>query len=125
MHGGQFRKAEETKEEEELESGDARSIARRVVTPERKPPQKRQGGDDDDDAQPTKALRYGDAMFDAMDLKIMSAVLRGVDITEVYSPQRVAQPCEAFGLQWGSSFGLTTGWGFSKVGDRKAAWKNH
>ena len=47
------------------------------------------------------------------DKQIPSAILRGVDITEVYSPQRVVELCSKHGLYKGDSFDLRTGFDLS------------
>jgi hypothetical protein len=47
----------------------------------------------------------------------------GVDMTEVYSPVRVAAVAGRFGLKAGTSFDLTNGWNFSDPKHRAAAWK--
>ena len=47
------------------------------------------------------------------ELRILSAVLRNVDICEVYSPKRVAEVCGKYGLTAGDSFDLVTGWDLS------------
>ena len=57
-----------------------------------------------------------------MDRKILSVILRGVDITETYSPDHVATTCRRFGLTPGSSMDLATGYDFSKPADRRRAW---
>ena len=54
---------------------------------------------------------------------IMSACLRGVDITEMYSPERINQVCHEFGLNKGTPFDLRSGWDFDKDADRREAWK--
>ena len=43
------------------------------------------------------------------DRKIIASVIMGVDITEVFSPERVAQVAKRFGLTTGSSMDLTNG----------------
>ena len=48
------------------------------------------------------------------ELGILSAILRGVDITEVYSPQRVVDVCLKYGLVKGDSFDLRTGFDLSE-----------
>ena len=58
-----------------------------------------------------------------IDRKIMAAALLGVDITEVYSPERVAQVARKYGLVAGTSMDLTTGWDFNRDDHKKAAWK--
>ena len=50
---------------------------------------------------------------DKGDLKILSALLRGVGITELYSPQHVVEVCHKFNLVKGDSFDLRTGFDFS------------
>eukprot|EP00974_Lingulodinium_polyedra_P077019 7456591-Lingulodinium_polyedra.AAC.1 len=57
------------------------------------------------------------------DLKIMSKYILGVDITEVYSPERVNMIAKKFGLAPGTSFDLSTGWDFNKEAGRNSAWK--
>ena len=64
-------------------------------------------------------------MLDSMieiDRKILAAAILGVDITEVYSPERVAKVAQRFGLKAGSSFDLTNGWDFNIEDDRRKAW---
>ena len=49
-------------------------------------------------------------MLDSMDMidrKILASAILGIDITEVYSPERVAKVARSFGLQAGSSFDFT------------------
>ena len=53
--------------------------------------------------------------------KILSAIIRGVDITEIYSPERVVKACLKQNLVPGSSMDLTSGWDFSKKEHREAA----
>ena len=53
----------------------------------------------------------------------LSACLRGVDITEMYSPERINQVCHEFGLNKGTSFDLRSGWDFDKDADRREEWK--
>ncbi len=43
---------------------------------------------------------------------IWAACLLGIDVTELYSPERVNAVCSEFGLERGSSFDLRTGWDF-------------
>ena len=54
---------------------------------------------------------------------MLSACLRGVDITEMYSPERINQVCHELGLNKGTSFDLRSGWDFDKEADRREAWK--
>ena len=60
---------------------------------------------------------------DDIDKKILSASILGVDITEVYSPERVARVAKKFGLVSGSSMDLTNGWDFEREGHKRLAWK--
>ena len=50
---------------------------------------------------------------DMEDRKILSSVLRGVDITEDYSPQRVVEVCHKCQLIKGDSFDFRTGFDLS------------
>ena len=47
------------------------------------------------------------------DMKILSMMLNGVDLTEIYSPERVVKLCEKYGLSGGKSFDLRTGYDLS------------
>ena len=55
--------------------------------------------------------------------KIVAACRLGVDIMEIYSPERINQICVKFGLLPGSSLDLTTGWDLSRRDDQEAAWQ--
>ena len=57
------------------------------------------------------------------DKKVVAGVLLGVDMTEIYSPIRVAKVCIRMGLTPGSSTDLTSGFDFTKISDRERAWK--
>ena len=64
-----------------------------------------------------------DALIDLpndIDKKILSASILGVEITEVYSPERVAKK---FGLVSGSSMDLTSVWDFEREDHKGLAWK--
>ena len=54
--------------------------------------------------------------------KILAAAILGVDITEVYSPERVANVAQRFGLRAGSSFDLTNAWDLNIEEHRRKAW---
>ena len=58
-----------------------------------------------------------------IDRKIIAAAILGVDITEVYSPERVAQVAGKYGLTAGTSMDLTTGGEFDTQADRTSAEK--
>ena len=62
-------------------------------------------------------------MLDDVDKKILSASILGVDITEVYSPERVARVAKKFGIVSGSSMDLTNGWDFEREDHKRLAWK--
>ena len=53
------------------------------------------------------------------DTRLIAALMKGVDITEVYSPQRVVKYCSKYGLVPGDSFDIKTGWDLTKAGERK------
>ncbi len=57
-----------------------------------------------------------------IDRKLLAAAILGVDIAEVYSPERVAKVAAKFGLRAGSSFDLTNGWDFNIAEHRRKAW---
>lgn len=63
-------------------------------------------------------MRQNEMELSAIDRRIMRSVLLGVNITEVFSPKRVARTCMMFGMSPGEPMDLTTGWGFTKVEDR-------
>ena len=128
----------------ELEDGIQRTSDRRFNTPERKSAVKRKGADDDmQDAKfqctqdsPDGSMDSGDGIDidsigkalddkkaeDKIDSKIIASFLFGVDITEVYSPERVNKVVKKWGLVPGSSLDLTNGFDFTKAEDRKRAW---
>ena len=56
--------------------------------------------------------------------KILIAILRGIDVTEIYSPERVLKVCKDYALIVGRSMDLTTGYDFTKTEDKKRAWKH-
>ena len=57
------------------------------------------------------------------DKRILTAAISVVDITEAYSPVRVAAVAAKFGLTPGASFDLTNGWDFNRDSHRTKAWK--
>ena len=72
-----------------------------------------------------KLADFDDDMLDStneVDRKILAAAILGVDITEVYSSERVAKVAQKFGLRAGSSFDLTNGWDCNLEDHRKKAW---
>ena len=57
-----------------------------------------------------------------VDRKIFVAAIMGVDITEVCSPERLAQVAKILGLTAGSSIDLTDGWEFNRDDHKRQAW---
>ncbi len=55
-------------------------------------------------------------------MTIAAQIISGVDVTELYSPERVVQVARNMGLKGGLSFDLTNGWDFNLQTDRDAAW---
>ena len=60
--------------------------------------------------------------LDEIDRKILSSILLSVDVTEVYSPERINKLARKFGLVPGASLDLTNGYDFRKPEDRRRAW---
>ena len=54
---------------------------------------------------------------------ILAACMQGIDVTELYSPERINKICNEFGLQRGTSMDLRTGWNFNLEEHRHAAWE--
>ena len=68
----------------------------------------------------------GDELMElsSVDKRILASCILGVDITEVFSPERIAKLAARFGLVPGASMDLTNGWDFNRAEDRARAWKN-
>ena len=120
---------------------------RRMKTPDRAPAQKRKGpadkdspgkrlitedtGSDPGDASESQQPPIFDMQFEEEPTQggstqedEMIGFFRGinvVDITEIFSPPRIARQCKAFGLRAGSSMDLMTGWNFDLEVDRERA----
>ena len=58
---------------------------------------------------------------EAESIKMLSAIIKGADITEVYSPSRINGMCADCSLKAGSPLDLTAGWDFSVEEHREAA----
>ena len=54
---------------------------------------------------------------------ILSACLRGVGVTEVFSLEQNNQVCHGYRLAAGTSFVIRNGWNFDNNEDRRSAWK--
>ena len=80
---------------------------------------------EDEEPRTTGASSSGETrnMVDALEMKILAKVLMGVDLTEVYSPERIARVCMKYNLKAGSSMDLLTGYDFTKPEDRRRAWE--
>ena len=52
-------------------------------------------------------------LYNENDIAVLAAVLKGVDITEVFSPERVTKLCVKYGLVAGDSFDLRDGYDLS------------
>ena len=57
------------------------------------------------------------------DRKILASVILGVDITEVFSPERAAQVAKLFSHISRSSMDLTNGWDFNREDHKRKAWE--
>ena len=55
--------------------------------------------------------------------KILSACIRGVDVTELYSPERINKVCHELGRKKGSSPYFRTSWNFDDEAHGVAAWE--
>ena len=74
----------------------------------------------------------GDVKDDGSDLsidqleerKILGMLLQGVDITEMFSPERVAKIGANYKLIAGKSMDFTTGYDFTLDADQKRAWEH-
>ena len=53
--------------------------------------------------------------------KIMALIMNGNDVTEIFSPPRIAEAAKDLGLLPGASMDIRTGWDFSKPADRRRA----
>ena len=50
--------------------------------------------------------------------------LAAVDISEVFSPERVRKLCKSYGLEPGQVMDIKNGYNFDHAGDRKRAWES-
>ena len=56
-----------------------------------------------------------------IDQRIAALIMRGCDILELYSPERVTKACERHGLVPGPALDLRSGYDFTKESDRRRA----
>ena len=96
---------------------DDEDMADNTGSPSTEPANKRGRAQDDSDDDSEGMLNHI-----TENRKILSALIRGVDITEIYSPERVTQACRKQNLVPGSSLDLTTGWDFSLKDHRDKAF---
>ena len=110
MAGAMDMSADGVAEEFAMEDAPATITERRVKTPERAPPTKRTADAEDVGMGVTNEFKSrktssgddGDAMvgsvcdMDDVDARILSSVILGVDLTEVYSPVRIAAVAATF-----------------------------
>ena len=78
-----------------------------------------------DDQPDTKLRELDDEMLDSLgeiDWICLAAAILGVDITKVYSPERVAKVAANLGLRAGSFLFLTNSWDFNIAEHRRKAW---
>ena len=61
--------------------------------------------------------------MELMDRKTIVANSFGLDITEVYLPERAAKAAKRYGLFAGSSMDITRGFDFTKESGRQLAWR--
>ena len=52
---------------------------------------------------------------------MIAALARGADVTEIFSPKRIAKVCAKYGLVPGDSLDLSNGWDFDRGDDRRKA----
>ena len=134
-----MRKVNEEREKRKQKEDEQRKTARRIEDEKVKRKSSEQDADDTKRSRENDDDPGGDSKMEAetlfmsdgeelgscskLDRKILSAILRGVDVTEVYSPERVTKACMKAGMRPGSSMDITNGWDFTKAEDRKRAWK--
>ena len=60
--------------------------------------------------------------LNTVDRRIMAAAIMGVDITDIFSLERVARVARRFGLVAWTFFDLTNGWDFTSEDHKRKAW---
>ena len=109
-----------TPEREDMQ-GDTPSPLRRVQNP------RRYRIDSDDDMEGEDASKRGKVerepeLFNSVvPSGMVQQALSGVDLSEIYSPERVVKFCREYNLLPGDSFDLQTGWDFDKLSHRNLA----
>ena len=64
-----------------------------------------------------------DVKEEHIDNQIIASSVFGIDISEVYSPERVNKRAGRHGLIPGSLLDFANGWDFAKYEHRRAVWK--
>ena len=54
-------------------------------------------------------------LYNESDIRVLAMVLKGVDITEIFSPERVTKLCSTHGLVAGDSFDFRDGYDLSDL----------
>ena len=62
--------------------------------------------------------------WDAIDVRMLRQLMKKVDVTEVYSPERVAKVANNMGLVGGVSMDLQIGWDFNVRAHRSMVREN-
>ena len=56
-------------------------------------------------------------------VEMMNRQLLGVDVMEIFIPERVGKLCKEYGLDQGSSMDIKSGYDLDKAEDRKRCWE--
>ena len=54
--------------------------------------------------------------------RFVASKLMSVDVSEIFSPERVSAVCSAYGLKPGQAMDIKNGFDFDKAADRQKAW---
>ena len=118
---------EHAKKQEEAEEEAAKKRARKEEPPRG---EKREGEKQSEEEPPEKATRTDEdkgvsssssSGLEDVVLEVLREKLFGVDVAEIYSPDRISAEAKKFGLKAGWSMDLLTGWDFGSKADRVAA----
>ena len=113
-------------------TADLASRKRDIAAGDKEEPGKRRRGSSGDRQQAAEAEQktstpVTSASTTSMDIEMTGVVEQlmrvSVDIAEMYSPPRITEEAQRFGLKPGEAMDLSTGWDFSKVEDRNKAWR--
>ena len=56
-------------------------------------------------------------------VELLNRQLLGVDVMEVFSPERVGKLCKEYGLDQGLAMDIKSGYDFDNADDRKRFWE--